>query len=818
MGDTWICSNCGAENTMKFCTKCGTPKPVVETPAPEVQQAASWDCVCGNTGNTGNFCRKCGRSREQGTVIAAEVPELEIPEMPEELPEAAEAVPAAAAAVAATVSEVEVPEVEIPEAEMPEIEIPEVEIPEVEIPEAEMPEIEIPEVELPEVEIPEAEVPELDMPEADNTWTCVCGQMGNVGNFCRNCGTPKPLANVVPAAAVAAGLVGQETPAEEIPQVEMPLEEGPQLEIPSTDELQDPAPILRVAAPPEGPWDCPCGKTGNLGKFCSVCGTPRERGFAPGGTVAATPLEVQPESAIKTGMEEPIMGEPEIPQPQPMAGEGKKKKSFKPLIIIIAAVVVVAAIVVALIFLLPKKYTVNHYTATEQLEVTKGFSVLSDKDYDISFLYPDELLADRKAEGDYIYGDKKDAFPFILINRVNEPTKVQTYFKAYEQYMKSEYPDLEFSEIHEVPVEGKTLYMVSTHIPDVDIDQDMYIELYDDFYILYTVAGYESGTDNSELYYAIGSLRPSADAYPVPEMSTIENTLGNFSVEVPDDFDVDEFSAGLYAEKGNTGLFAAYFNSDLLGTIIYDREDFHDRSQRVTGYLEELLGVTEVTLYDNTVTKINGREYDLYPIDVVLNNGELAEGKLAIGECDSNVGIYLICYYLEENTGSIQEEQAEQFLQSVKVYGDPNNTFYKVENADSAGLGIFAYDSSDVGDVKVDSTSVTITSPDGKQKVILEKLEGPEVYNAAEKIAQDLANQHSESYLAELEDPEDGRYYYHGAEITYETSSGEKHVYRIFGVESNSGNVYCMHYDVIEGEEAWADGIVDDLIWSWKLN
>ena len=118
----------------------------------------------------------------------------------------------------------------------------------------------------------------------------------------------------------------------------------------------------------------------------------------------------------------------------------------------------------------------------------------------------------------------------------------------------------------------------------------------------------------------------------------------------------------------------------------------------------------------------------------------------------------------------------------------------------------------------MESSSVTITSPDGKQKVILEKLEGPEVYDAASKIAQDLANEHEKSHLEELEDPEDGRYYYHGAEITYETEKGEKHVYRIFGVESNSGNVYCMHYDVVDGEETWADAIVDDLIWSWKLN
>ena len=55
---------------------------------------------------------------------------------------------------------------------------------------------------------------------APPTWDCPnCGQTGNVGNFCANCGTPKPA--------------------------------------PAT-------------------WDCPnCGQTGNTGNFCANCGTPK---------------------------------------------------------------------------------------------------------------------------------------------------------------------------------------------------------------------------------------------------------------------------------------------------------------------------------------------------------------------------------------------------------------------------------------------------------------------------------------------------------------------------------------------------------------
>lgn len=51
----WKCS-CGAVNTAKFCSECGSPKPA---------DASGWTCSCGAV-NKGKFCAECGKPKPAG--------------------------------------------------------------------------------------------------------------------------------------------------------------------------------------------------------------------------------------------------------------------------------------------------------------------------------------------------------------------------------------------------------------------------------------------------------------------------------------------------------------------------------------------------------------------------------------------------------------------------------------------------------------------------------------------------------------------------------------------------------------------------------
>lgn len=249
-------------------------------------------------------------------------------------------------------------------------------------------------------------------------------------------------------------------------------------------------------------WICSCGAECD-GNFCIRCGSPRP--------VAAPPASVSP---VPAAAPTPIATSAPTPAPAPAAkaAPGSKKKRII-IIAAAAAAVVIAAALLVYFFVIADPYTVNHYKADGPLEIQEGFDLLTDSERDIAVLYPAYLEAEVQDNGSYIYGSGEDEGCFIRITRAEGKETPERYFKKFMNMLNEEYPDLYFSSICEVTVEGKTLYMVKVDLPDMGETQQ-YLEIYPNYYITYTSMGYEDEDGvNTELYYAISTLRPDENAY-----------------------------------------------------------------------------------------------------------------------------------------------------------------------------------------------------------------------------------------------------------------------------------------------------------------
>lgn len=76
----------------------------------------------------------------------------------------------------------------------------------------------------------------------NNGWNCECGNTGNTGKFCSNCGKTQPQATTWDCACGQSGNTGKFCS------------------------------NCGKAEPQDTTWDCACGQFGNPGKFCSNCG------------------------------------------------------------------------------------------------------------------------------------------------------------------------------------------------------------------------------------------------------------------------------------------------------------------------------------------------------------------------------------------------------------------------------------------------------------------------------------------------------------------------------------------------------------------
>ena len=73
LADSWICGNCGTENTGNFCANCGAKKPEALPETVTMQQSDEWGCPDCYHLNSKNFCINCGRTKPSPEEMARSI-------------------------------------------------------------------------------------------------------------------------------------------------------------------------------------------------------------------------------------------------------------------------------------------------------------------------------------------------------------------------------------------------------------------------------------------------------------------------------------------------------------------------------------------------------------------------------------------------------------------------------------------------------------------------------------------------------------------------------------------------------------------------
>ena len=487
---------------------------------------------------------------------------------------------------------------------------------------------------------------------------------------------------------------------------------------------------------------------------------------------------------------------------------------------IVLAAVVVAAVILVLV-LSNNGYTVNRYNDNEELSVYAPFAILTDKEQDIALTHPDSLSTEVAEDGIYIYGAEEGTAPYVLVRRHKGKTNPEKYFKEYSEIVDTGYAVVNESEIQQVKVGDKTLYMKRTIILEdgMPVNVERYLELYRDSYIEYTAYGYDAGA-NTELYYAILTARPSAIAYAgrISDKTTrLSNEKAGYSVAMPDMLKCRSFSTGYYAYSEYMSVFSAFFNSDAYKAAIYDRDDFIKRADKLDGYVAELLEVEEVVFEDGTERKIDGKSAYCYPMKVRIAEGITGTGELCLlnGEAP---GCYLVCYYIYDEYADIEnlEKIGTAFNNSFQITGKPAISEYTVLDLSKYGAGQIQYRKTDVASVIQEDRRTVLRDDTDTRSVIVRGSDSATVSEFVNILCSEMADLYDTTpVILSGTDYGEGRYPYENYRIRLYIDN-EEYNCQIHAYVSDEGTVRGVYYFSKVNEDQWQKDLARDIVWSWR--
>lgn len=289
---------------------------------------------------------------------------------------------------------------------------------------------------------------------------------------------------------------------------------------------------------------------------------------------------------------------------------------------------------------------VNRATsADEPLEVAEGFYLYSGSDLGFSFLYPKgRAVGYTEEDGAYIYCGEEGEPPYVLVCRTEGSTDPEKYFDAFTELMLDTFDPVASSEIHTVSVGGKSLYMARYICGGQKLIIDRYLEPYGGYYIQYTSMSYEECSLDTELYYAIYTLRPSDGAYAgaySEKMTSKRNADTGITMDIPDMLSANELYVGFFARSEDAVLLSVYLDEDDEGKPIYNRQDFIDRAAVSNTFVADQLGADRVSFSEGVEETIDGRSFYCYPMRMTVGDEEYG-GELRIASAE-DTGCYLVC-------------------------------------------------------------------------------------------------------------------------------------------------------------------------------
>ncbi|MDD3920470.1 MAG: hypothetical protein PHO41_04800, partial [Eubacteriales bacterium] len=226
-------------------------------------------------------------------------------------------------------------------------------------------------------------------------------------------------------------------------------------------------------------------------------------------------------------------------------------------LVMITAVVSLALILLGFTgcsVLMPTSHTTNVADQDAGLAVAENFYLFSGSEIGYSFLYPKTReVGFSKEDGAYIYCGEDTAQPYVLVCRIDKRgMSPEKYFKACDKLMLDTFQNVQSTPINEVELGDKTLYLTRYACDGLVIDR--YVELYDGFYIQYTAISNEAGALNTELYYAISTLRVNEGAYKGAYSETVSVRRHPdlaMQIDIPDMLEVKELTLGYFSTNEN---------------------------------------------------------------------------------------------------------------------------------------------------------------------------------------------------------------------------------------------------------------------------